>query len=145
MDKRPRRRRGKKAVVQVVGAEDSHIARECGDISAAVFDVRGKMLTHVLTAIPWAHQYHEQVDKVFLQVLPLESMHPIGLFVTDDTCFRSGRFDKRLTEAGFADVSSGAVNLESAPLAFGVVLKASGTWHRVAQNYSEVSFSLDEE
>jgi N-methylhydantoinase B len=84
----------------------SPIVRECGDLSAGVFDLRGNMLAQAVTGTPGHVNSMAESVKHFLRHFPVETMKPGDAYITNDPwmgtghlndfvvttpCFRNGR------------------------------------------------------
>jgi N-methylhydantoinase B len=84
----------------------SAIVRECGDLSAGVFDLRGNMLAQAVTGTPGHVNSMAESVKHFLRHFPIETMKPGDAYITNDPwmgtghlndfvvttpCFRNGR------------------------------------------------------
>jgi N-methylhydantoinase B len=59
-------------------------AREAGDVSAGVFDIRGEMLAQAVTGTPGHVNSMARSVKHFLNEIPLETMRPGDSYVTND-------------------------------------------------------------
>lgn len=62
----------------------STIVRECGDLSAGVFDVDGKMLAQALTGAPGHVNTMAESVQHFLKRFPIQTMAPGDVFITND-------------------------------------------------------------
>jgi N-methylhydantoinase B len=84
----------------------SPIVRECGDLSAGVFDLQGNMLAQAVTGTPGHVNSMAESVKHFLRHFPTETMKPGDAYITNDPwmgtghlndfvvttpCFRNGR------------------------------------------------------
>ncbi len=84
----------------------STIVRECGDLSAGVFDTQGRMLAQAITGAPGHVNTMAESVQHFLRKYPLDTMEPGDVFITNDPwkgtghlndfvvvtpCFRQGR------------------------------------------------------
>ena len=84
----------------------SPIVRECGDLSAGVFDLEGRMLAQAVTGTPGHVNSMAESVKHFLRHFPVETMKPGDAYITNDPwmgtghlndfvvttpCFREGR------------------------------------------------------
>src|SRR5690242_19052982 len=84
----------------------SPIVRECGDLSAGVFDLQGNMLAQAVTGTPGHVNSMAESVKHFLRHFPTETMRPGDAYITNDPwmgtghlndfvvttpCFRNGR------------------------------------------------------
>jgi N-methylhydantoinase B len=68
----------------------SPIVRECGDLSAGVFDPQGRMLAQAVTGTPGHVNAMAASVGHFLHRFPLESMEEGDVYVTNDPWFGSG-------------------------------------------------------
>src|SRR6185312_1930973 len=68
----------------------SPIVRECGDLSAGVFDRQGRMLAQAVTGTPGHVNSMANAVKHFLDVYPLATMKPDDHFITNDPWLTSG-------------------------------------------------------
>jgi N-methylhydantoinase B len=59
-------------------------AREAGDISAGVFDLRGRMLAQAVTGTPGHINTMARSVGYFLEVFPVEGMQPGDVYITND-------------------------------------------------------------
>ena len=84
----------------------SPIVRECGDLSAGVFDPSGRMLAQAVTGTPGHVNSMAESVKHFIRHFPLDSMNEGDIYITNDPwmgtghlndfvlttpCFRQGR------------------------------------------------------
>jgi N-methylhydantoinase B len=84
----------------------SPIVRECGDLSAGVFDLDGRMLAQAVTGTPGHVNSMAESVKHFLRYFPIDGMRPGDAYITNDPwmgtghlndfvittpCFRQGR------------------------------------------------------
>jgi len=84
----------------------SPIVRECGDLSAGVFDLRGRMLAQAVTGTPGHVNSMAEAVKHFIRHFPLAEMQAGDIYITNDPwmgtghlndfvlttpCFRNGR------------------------------------------------------
>ena len=84
----------------------SPIVRECGDLSAGVFDLKGRMLAQAVTGTPGHVNSMAESVKHFIRHFPLETMREGDAYITNDPwmgtghlndfvvttpCFRNGR------------------------------------------------------
>src|SRR6267154_1258340 len=84
----------------------SPIVRECGDLSAGVFDLNGRMLAQAVTGTPGHVNSMAESVKHFIAHFPLPTMKPGDAYITNDPwmgtghlndfvvttpCFRDGR------------------------------------------------------
>ena len=71
----------------------SPIVRECGDISAGVFDTNGRMLAQAVTGTPGHINTMAESVKFFLGAFPLETMRPGDTYLTNDPWIGSGHLN----------------------------------------------------
>ncbi|WP_158906935.1 hydantoinase B/oxoprolinase family protein [Burkholderia sp. L27(2015)] len=71
----------------------SPIVRECGDLSAGVFDTAGQMLAQAITGAPG--HVNTMADSVqhFLRKYPLQAMQPGDVFITNDPWMGTGHLN----------------------------------------------------
>ncbi len=62
----------------------STIVRECGDLSAGIFDVDGRMLAQAVTGTPGHVNSMAESVKHFLAAFPPETMQPGDVYITND-------------------------------------------------------------
>src|SRR6202007_2635967 len=62
----------------------SPIVRECGDISAGLFDLRGRMLAQAVTGTPGHVNTMAAAVAHMLGVFPLNKMRPGDVYATND-------------------------------------------------------------
>src|SRR3982750_4318322 len=62
----------------------SPIVRECGDLSAGVFDVQGRMLAQAVTGTPGHVNSMMEATRCFLEAFPIASMREGDAFVPND-------------------------------------------------------------
>ena len=62
----------------------SPIVRECGDLSAGVFDLQGRMLAQAVTGTPGHVNSMAESVKHFLRHFPVETMKPGDAYITND-------------------------------------------------------------
>ena len=68
----------------------SPIVRECGDLSAGVFDLHGRMLAQAVTGTPGHVNSMAESVKHFLRRFPLETMKPGDVYITNDPWMGTG-------------------------------------------------------
>src|SRR6266516_7412594 len=68
----------------------SPIVRECGDLSAGVFDREGRMLAQAVTGTPGHVNSMANAVVHFLKAYPLETMKPGDHYITNDPWQTSG-------------------------------------------------------
>src|SRR5215831_10036416 len=71
----------------------SPIVRECGDISAGVFDARGRMLAQAVTGTPGHINTMAEGVKLFLQFFPAATMKRGDVYLTNDPWVASGHLN----------------------------------------------------
>src|SRR3954453_20009731 len=62
----------------------SPIVRECGDLSAGVFEPRGRMLAQAVTGTPGHVNSMAKSVKHFIRHFPLQTMRPGDAYITND-------------------------------------------------------------
>ena len=82
----------------------SPIVRECGDISAGVFDLEGRMMAQAVTGTPGHVNSMAESVKHFINYFPLNSMNEGDIFITNDPWMGTGHLnDFVLTTPCFKD------------------------------------------
>ena len=82
----------------------SPIVRECGDISAGVFDLEGKMMAQAVTGTPGHVNSMAESVKHFINYFPLNTMNEGDIFITNDPWMGTGHLnDFVLTTPCFKD------------------------------------------
>jgi N-methylhydantoinase B len=71
----------------------SSIVRECGDLSAGVFDARGRMLAQAVTGTPGHVNSMAESVKHFIRHFPTESMKPGDIYITNDPWMGTGHLN----------------------------------------------------
>ncbi len=71
----------------------STIVRECGDLSAGVFDLQGRMLAQALTGTPGHVNSMAESVKHFIRHFPLETMQPGDAYITNDPWMGTGHLN----------------------------------------------------
>jgi N-methylhydantoinase B len=71
----------------------SPIVRECGDLSAGVFDARGRMLAQAVTGTPGHVNSMAESVKHFIAHFPLETMKPGDAYITNDPWMGTGHLN----------------------------------------------------
>ncbi|MEM6745579.1 MAG: hydantoinase B/oxoprolinase family protein, partial [Pseudomonadota bacterium] len=71
----------------------SPIVRECGDISAGVFDIEGRMLAQAVTGTPGHVNSMAESVKHFLDRFPAETMKPGDIYITNDPWMGTGHLN----------------------------------------------------
>ncbi|WP_455372851.1 hydantoinase B/oxoprolinase family protein [Limibacillus halophilus] len=77
----------------LIRAAFSPIVRECGDISAGIFDVRGRMLAQAVTGTPGHINTMAEAVKTLRGCFPLQTMKPGDIYVTNDPWIASGHLN----------------------------------------------------
>ena len=82
----------------------SPIVRECGDLSAGVFDTKGRMLAQAVTGTPGHVNSMAESVKHFIRHFPLETMQPGDAYITNDPWMGTGHLnDFVVTTPAFKD------------------------------------------
>ena len=82
----------------------SPIVRECGDISAGVFDLEGRMMAQAVTGTPGHVNSMAESVKHFIGHFPLNTMNEGDIFITNDPWMGTGHLnDFVLTTPCFKD------------------------------------------
>jgi len=71
----------------------SPIVRECGDISAGIFDMEGRMLAQAVTGTPGHINTMAEAVKSLLGLFPIGTMQPGDVYVTNDPWLASGHLN----------------------------------------------------
>ena len=71
----------------------SQIVRECGDISAGVFDRQGRMIAQAVTGTPGHINTMAEAVKTLSQLFPANTMHSGDIFMTNDPWIASGHLN----------------------------------------------------
>jgi N-methylhydantoinase B len=71
----------------------SPIVRECGDLSAGVFDVKGRMLAQAVTGTPGHVNSMAESVKHFIRHFPLDTMKPGDAYITNDPWMGTGHLN----------------------------------------------------
>ena len=71
----------------------SPIVRECGDLSAGVFDRRGRMLAQAVTGTPGHVNSMAESVKHFIRHFPLDTMKPGDAYITNDPWMGTGHLN----------------------------------------------------
>lgn len=77
----------------LIRAAFSPIVRECGDISAGIFDFRGRMLAQAVTGTPGHINTMAEAVKTLRQRFALQEMRPGDVFLTNDPWIASGHLN----------------------------------------------------
>ena len=71
----------------------SPIVRECGDLSAGVFDLKGRMLAQAVTGTPGHVNSMAESVKHFIAHFPIETMKPGDAYITNDPWMGTGHLN----------------------------------------------------
>ncbi len=71
----------------------SPIVRECGDLSAGVFDTQGRMLAQAVTGTPGHVNSMAESVKHFLRHFPIEKMNDGDIYITNDPWMGTGHLN----------------------------------------------------
>ena len=71
----------------------SSIVRECGDLSAGVFDAKGRMLAQAVTGTPGHVNSMAESVKHFIRHFPTETMKPGDIYITNDPWMGTGHLN----------------------------------------------------
>ena len=71
----------------------SPIVRECGDLSAGVFDRQGRMLAQAVTGTPGHVNSMAELVKHFIRHFPLDTMKPGDAYITNDPWMGTGHLN----------------------------------------------------
>src|SRR5215210_5528380 len=71
----------------------SPIVRECGDLSAGVFDLKGRMLAQAVTGTPGHVNSMAESVHHFIRHFPLETMRPGDAYITNDPWMGTGHLN----------------------------------------------------
>ncbi|MGE0715227.1 MAG: hydantoinase B/oxoprolinase family protein [Alphaproteobacteria bacterium] len=71
----------------------SPIVRECGDLSAGVFDLKGRMLAQAVTGTPGHVNSMAESVKHFIRHFPLEKMEEGDIYITNDPWMGTGHLN----------------------------------------------------
>ena len=77
----------------LIRAAFSPIVRECGDISAGIFDLQGRMLAQAVTGTPGHINTMAEAVKTLRDRFPLQEMKPGDIYVTNDPWIASGHLN----------------------------------------------------
>jgi len=69
------------------------IVRESGDLSAGLFDLKGRMIAQAITGTPGHVNTMANSVQYFLEKYPLEKMHPEDIFLTNDPWKAAGHLN----------------------------------------------------
>ena len=82
----------------------SPIVRECGDLSAGVFDTKGRMLAQAVTGTPGHVNSMAESVKHFIRYFPVDTMRQGDIYITNDPWMGTGHLnDFVLTTPCFKD------------------------------------------
>jgi N-methylhydantoinase B len=77
----------------LIRAAFSPIVRECGDISAGIFDARGQMLAQAVTGTPGHINTMAEAVKTLRERFPAQMMKPGDIYMTNDPWLASGHLN----------------------------------------------------
>lgn len=77
----------------LIRAAFSPMVRECGDISAGIFDVHGRMLAQAVTGTPGHINTMAEAVKHLLARFPIADMKPGDIYMTNDPWLASGHLN----------------------------------------------------
>ncbi|MEO1138832.1 MAG: hydantoinase B/oxoprolinase family protein [Pseudomonadota bacterium] len=77
----------------LIRAAFSPIVRESGDISAGIFDLRGRMLAQAVTGTPGHINTMAEAVKNLLKRFPVQTMRPGDIYMTNDPWLASGHLN----------------------------------------------------
>jgi len=77
----------------LIRAAFSPIVRECGDISAGIFDLKGRMLAQAVTGTPGHINTMAEAVKTLRQRFSLQEMRPGDIYMTNDPWIASGHLN----------------------------------------------------
>ena len=77
----------------LIRAAFSPIVRECGDISAGIFDVQGRMLAQAVTGTPGHINTMAEAVKTLRNRFELQDMKPGDIYMTNDPWIASGHLN----------------------------------------------------
>lgn len=77
----------------LIRAAFSPIVRECGDISAGIFDVQGRMLAQAVTGTPGHINTMAEAVLHLRERFPVEAMKPGDIYMTNDPWLASGHLN----------------------------------------------------
>lgn len=77
----------------LIRAAFSPIVRECGDISAGIFDVQGRMLAQAVTGTPGHINTMAEAVKTLRQRFAIQTMRPGDIYMTNDPWLASGHLN----------------------------------------------------
>ncbi len=77
----------------LIRAAFSPIVRECGDISAGIFDIRGRMLAQAVTGTPGHINTMAEAVKTLCARFPADAMQSGDIYMTNDPWIASGHLN----------------------------------------------------
>ncbi len=77
----------------LIRAAFSPIVRECGDISAGIFDVNGRMLAQAVTGTPGHINTMAEAVQHLRDAFPVQTMKPGDIYMTNDPWLASGHLN----------------------------------------------------
>ena len=77
----------------LIRAAFSPIVRECGDISAGIFDLQGRMLAQAVTGTPGHINTMAEAVKTLRSRFQLQDMKPGDIYLTNDPWIASGHLN----------------------------------------------------
>jgi N-methylhydantoinase B len=77
----------------LIRAAFSPIVRECGDISAGIFDAKGQMLAQAVTGTPGHINTMAEAVKTLRERFPAQMMKPGDIYMTNDPWLASGHLN----------------------------------------------------
>ncbi len=104
----------------LIRAAFSPIVRECGDISAGIFDVKGRMMAQAVTGTPGHINTMAEAVLTLRDRFPIDTMQPGDIYMTNDPWLASGHLNDFLlmmpvflndTVVGFTSCTSHLVDL----------------------------------
>ena len=88
----------------LIRAAFSPIVRECGDISAGIFNLQAEMLAQAVTGTPGHINTMAEAVKILIKHFPVEQMKPGEIYMTNDPWIASGHLnDFLLLQPAFLD------------------------------------------
>ncbi|MDH3668731.1 MAG: hydantoinase B/oxoprolinase family protein [Paracoccaceae bacterium] len=77
----------------LIRAAFSPIVRECGDISAGIFDLKGRMLAQAVTGTPGHINTMAEAVKALMANFPTQTIKPGDIYMTNDPWLASGHLN----------------------------------------------------
>ena len=71
----------------------SPIVRECGDISAGIFDLEGRMMAQAVTGTPGHVNSMAESVKHFMKFFPIKEMNEGDIYITNDPWMGTGHLN----------------------------------------------------